>query len=69
MNLETPATISLAQEGPAPSPGLAGLTAETPPLAPTEEVPEASTWILLLVAAALWLMRLRGRRIRPLAGR
>jgi len=68
MNLETPAAVSLKEVVPAPTSALSNATVEPPPLAPTEEVPEASTWILLLVAAALWLMRLRRRGIRPSNG-
>ena len=58
MKLDAPVQVHL-------DPQSVGASAQTstPVPAPVEtsEVPEASTWILLLVAAALWLLRTRRR--------
>lgn len=62
MNLESTAVIRLDRTNHAAAPGLAATGVVIPEPAATQEVPEASTWILLLIAAGLWLLRLRKRQ-------
>ena len=62
MNLDTPVKVRLDQTNHAAAPGLAATVSVIPEPAATKEVPEASTWILLLVAAGLWLLCLRKRQ-------
>lgn len=64
MNLETPAVVHLNQTNPATVTALTTTGPVIPDPAVTKEVPEASTWILLLVATGLWLLRLRKRQGR-----
>jgi len=57
MNLETPTPLALD-----PQPIVLAEAPVPPPVAAkAPEVPEASTWTLLIIAAALWLLRLRRR--------
>ena len=60
MNLDSPVQISLDPTNTATSVELA-VPAPTP--AKAAQVPESSTWILLIIAAALWLLRVRRRGI------
>jgi len=39
-------------------------TLAAPPPVEAAQIPEASTWMLLIVASALWLLRLRRRATR-----
>lgn len=62
MSLESPAVVRLDHTNHATASGLAATGLVIPEPAATKEVPEASTWILLLIAAGLWLLRLRRRQ-------
>lgn len=68
MNLETPAVISLDRTDPVAVETQTDAGFAVPDPAATKEVPEASTWLLLIVAAAVWVLRLRRRRNRPSRG-
>jgi hypothetical protein len=64
MNLDTPATVTLDRVEPVEAQTLESTGFAVPDPAETSEVPEASVWWLLIVAAAIWLLRLRKRQSR-----
>jgi hypothetical protein len=68
MNLENSDVISLDRTEPVTAQTRTGAGFAVPDPAPTKEVPEASTWVLLLAAAAVWLLRLRRRQSRHSRG-
>ena len=66
MNLDSPVQVSLEPTNTAAS---AEIAVPAPAPVDASQVPESSTWVLLIVAAALWLLRVRRRGVTRSWGR